>query len=87
VTVDDWHDLAACKGATALWYPERGHQATVARLICSTCPVSGPCLAEALADESRHGVEAVGIRAGLTPRERRQLRRASAPETVRHVAV
>ncbi len=72
---DSWRAEAACKGwPLELWYPRRGQQATAARSVCDGCPVRQQCLNDALSEEAA-GVEAVGIRAGLTARQRRRLRR------------
>ncbi len=41
----DWLDHAPCRGATALFFPERGdtHAAGDALAICRTCPVQAQC--------------------------------------------
>lgn len=67
-----WHDFAACKGATAVFFPPKGglHTAHIARAICAGCPVAEPCLEEALSSNTQHG-----IWAGHTVKELRVIRR------------
>lgn len=76
-----WHDGAACAVADGIdWFPrtcaptrmsqaERQNLAD-ARRLCGSCPVRDACLADALAA----GAEQPGIRAGLTERQRLDLR-------------
>lgn len=64
---------AACRGLTNLMFPERGDQAGVvyARAVCNDCPVWWPCLMWAMTPDA----PVDGVLAGLSPRERHQLRR------------
>jgi WhiB family redox-sensing transcriptional regulator len=66
------------------FFPSDGVGVEVARRICATCPVKGPCLEYALANHIDHGVWG-----GASERERRRIarsRRAEAREraTVSH---
>jgi WhiB family redox-sensing transcriptional regulator len=68
---EDWRDSALCAQTDPeLWFPEPGVNATTAKLICSWCPVREACLAEALDRNEQDGVWG-----GLSPEERRRLRR------------
>ena len=68
-TVPAWLADAACKGmGAAVFFPAWGQRATEAKRVCGHCPVSGECLAAALAMGHQHGVWG-----GLTARERRRL--------------
>lgn len=70
----DWTADAACRGLdTELFYPvaDTARLAAPAKAICADCPVRADCLAWALEIGDDHAV--LG---GLTPRERRALRRA-----------
>jgi len=77
-TVGDWRDLAVCREVDPeLFFPEaeRGAvfeaQVAAAKRVCAVCPVRAECLVfavRALGD---------GIAGGLTPEERRGLRRPS----------
>jgi len=66
-TVGHWTDQAACKGKTAIFFPER-HVTTyeAASAICATCPVVKPCLERALVTGERHG-----FWGGMTPNQLR----------------
>lgn len=68
----EWMNKAACRGiATSLFYAESaGESAADAKRLCIKCPVRDDCLAHAL-----QNVERFGIWGGLTPHERRPLRR------------
>lgn len=68
---DDWYQQAACRGATHLFYPERGSTADAdrARAICATCPVADPCRAAGVFEEH-------GMWAGQSPNERKLIRRS-----------
>ena len=68
----NWTQHASCKGSTALFYPERGDNATVrkAKLICTTCPIQQQCLEYAL-----YHNEHIGIWGGYTDRERQRIKR------------
>ena len=63
---------ASCLGMTALFYSAVGDNASVkaAKAICATCPEMHPCREAGMA-------EPVGVWGGLTPQERRKLRRAA----------
>lgn len=70
-TGEDWRDRAACRDIESdVFFPEKGANATAARLICSGCGVRAECLAYALSANERHGMWG-----GLTDRQRRPLRR------------
>jgi WhiB family redox-sensing transcriptional regulator len=75
--VNDWTELAACRGRDQrLWFP-RPHDAFaihIARAVCAGCPVRSTCLAEAMAAP----YETAGIWAGTTERERHELARRQA---------
>jgi hypothetical protein len=77
--VIDWRDLAACRGHPSRWWWFSADPTAVelARRVCSACPVAGPCLAEALAEEAESPWR-YGLRAGMTPAQRSSLRRTSA---------
>ncbi len=70
-----WMMRAACAGIRDpdLFFPESTAESAYApaRDVCDRCPVAGDCLDYALA----HG-ENFGVWGGLTPPERRRLRRA-----------
>lgn len=73
----DWREQAACRGKTAVFYPEAGFrggynpalkaQVKAARAVCATCSVKDACLAHALAED-----EPEGIWGGLTVAQRRR---------------
>lgn len=68
-----WHGSAACRGCDPNdFFPERGNPVVARRAlaVCSTCPVAGPCLEQALLD-----CESEGIWGNTTPKQRRVLRR------------
>lgn len=79
-TVNDWRIIAACNDVpTRLFFPKRGgdprspeHDASVARLVCSVCPVRKSCLTEALGAGNS---QLPGIWGGTNEIERRALRR------------
>ncbi len=54
----------------ALWFPESGQPNGKAKLVCSWCDVKVECLAFALRANEQYGVWG-----GLSPQERRRLRR------------
>ncbi|WP_157251144.1 WhiB family transcriptional regulator [Nonomuraea typhae] len=65
-----WQDSALCAQADPeAWFPEAGEHAIAARQICQSCPVREPCLQDALERD-----EPYGIRAGLSPPQRRRLK-------------
>ena len=72
-----WLARAACHDEpTSTFYPdERLEQDLLARAreICAGCAVSSECLADAFESHEHYG-----IRAGLTPEQRAQLRRRKA---------
>jgi len=62
-----WQDSALC----AQTDPDLPFdQPRIAKRICGSCEARAECLADALAAGDQHG-----IRGGLTPKERRRLRR------------
>jgi WhiB family redox-sensing transcriptional regulator len=65
-----WHAEAACRGQDPnLFFPGRGPTTLDrARALCAVCPVISECLDAGMA-------ETVGLWAGLSPTERRRLRR------------
>jgi WhiB family transcriptional regulator, redox-sensing transcriptional regulator len=66
-----WARQALCAQAGPdAWFPDKGEAdlARAAAKVCARCPVSGPCLAHALATREPHG-----IWGGLTARQRYQL--------------
>lgn len=76
-----WYRAAACHGApTELFFPdhddpdptEQGRVAE-AKALCAACPVREACLAAGMGEHH-------GIWGGLTPRERRALRRRQGGE-------
>lgn len=68
-----WHPRAACRGEDReLFFPRPGEVALKARSICGRCPVQTECLTYGLK------YERFGIYGGLTPLERRALRREAA---------
>lgn len=75
----DWRDLAACRAVDPdLFFPPGAPhsegsalQLADAQAVCHRCPVSGPCLAYAIA-----AVEPEGIWAGTTPAQRSAARRS-----------
>lgn len=71
-----WRDEAACRGSNPdVFFPEVGHrgvvQARIAKAICGGCPVSTECLEDALRFPA---ASQAGIRGGLTPRQRQEMR-------------
>ncbi|MYF33346.1 MAG: WhiB family transcriptional regulator [Acidimicrobiaceae bacterium] len=72
VAVPGWRADAACRGEPVeMFFPAWGRRFDAAKRICEECPVSGECLAAALAMDSQYGVWG-----GLTARERKRLARA-----------
>jgi hypothetical protein len=79
-TPSGWRLRAACAARGVdpeLFFPTPGQhgKATRAKQVCARCPVRAACLADALAAPPS---EDHGIRGGLTPHERRPLRRGQA---------
>ena len=67
----DWRELAVCAQVDPeLWFPEKGQPTAAAKLICGWCEAQAECLAFAMA-----GNEQFGVWGGLSPGERRALRR------------
>jgi WhiB family redox-sensing transcriptional regulator len=65
-----WREQAICAQTdAAVFFPEAGANATVARRVCAACPVRADCLTDALA----HRDIAFGVRGALTPTQRRAL--------------
>ncbi len=72
----DWHRHAGCRSiGTDPFFPVRGGSLDLARHLCSTCPVTAKCLAEALALDAK---DDHGFRAGMSAKKRRLLRRSTA---------
>ncbi len=72
-TEDDpsWRSRAACKDvATEVFFPDVGEDYAVAAPVCGSCGVRERCLAFAF--ESK---EEYGMWGGMTPKDRRSLRR------------
>jgi len=66
-----WRELALCAQVDPeLWFPESGQPNGKAKLVCSWCDVRAECLAFALEANEQYGVWG-----GLSPEERRRLRR------------
>jgi hypothetical protein len=61
--VNDWHQLAACRGRSG-WFASDAFAVAVAQRVCAGCPVRPQCAATALAlfDDA---VAAVGVWAGV----------------------
>src|SRR5271169_735386 len=66
----EWHNRAACKGATDLFFSYDGEVVAHARQICEGCPVRQECLLTALADRNLYGVWG-----GTTEAQRRRIHR------------
>ncbi len=65
-----WQRDAACRGVgVGSFFPTRGEPTELARAICSTCTVIDSCMTWSLAQRDDHG-----IAAGMSGRQRRQLR-------------
>ena len=74
-----WRANAACRDdpADSLWFPLESQMAPAlaeAKIMCALCPVRNECLTYYLAMDSKD--DQFGIAAGMTPEQRRQLRRA-----------
>ena len=70
---EPWMAGAACRGLTDLMFPERVNRAIIeARAVCDGCGVWRDCLDWSMTPNAPRD----GILAGLTTRERNQLRRA-----------
>lgn len=69
-----WVDGAACAGMPHdLWFSAIPAYESRARFVCSLCPVTAACLADALEVGDKFS-----LRAGTTPWERRQMKREAA---------
>jgi WhiB family transcriptional regulator, redox-sensing transcriptional regulator len=68
-----WHQLASCRGETRTFFSGAVDTIERARAICRDCPVRQECHEKAMSDPALSGVWA-----GLTGRERRELRRRRA---------
>jgi WhiB family transcriptional regulator, redox-sensing transcriptional regulator len=52
-----WQSRTACRNAdTALFFPDRGENATLAKAVCRACPVKAACLEYALLAGEKYGV-------------------------------
>jgi WhiB family transcriptional regulator, redox-sensing transcriptional regulator len=70
-----WRHRAACVGSDpAMWFPEDDAGVAECVAVCEGCPVRQECLTAALV-ETRGSYDEVGVRGGLTPAERKSLRR------------
>lgn len=66
-----WREQAACKGVPQhIFFPEVGEQYKEARSYCVKCPVKKKCLSFAVVNDCTEGMFG-----GLTPRQRRSIRR------------
>lgn len=66
-----WREVALCAQVDPeLWFPESGQPNGKAKLVCGWCDVQAECLAFALRANEQYGVWG-----GLSPEERRRLRR------------
>ena len=86
---EEWMQHGACVGEDPdLFFPSEGGPATKAKAICAVCPVRVECLTFAVSEPI-----SFGIWGGLTPRERRRVRRRRfdmldrAPTGERHLAM
>jgi WhiB family redox-sensing transcriptional regulator len=69
-----WTDQAACRGTdTEIFYPANQDEEAEALSICATCPVRAQCLDYAIFNR-----ETYGIWGGMTPEQRRRIRRERA---------
>ena len=78
-TIDnpDWRMKALCAQVGGdIWFPPKGASVTAARTICGQCAVQTECLTDALLDGEQQGV-----RAGMTERERRQMKQTASIAT------
>lgn len=71
MSAHEWHYQAACKGErTILFFVNDPEAQDEAKAVCRRCPVRRRCLDEALDRNEKHG-----IWGGLTPEERKRLKR------------
>ena len=69
----DWRSDALCAQVGGdIWFPPKGASVTAARTICGQCAVRSECLTDAFLDGEQQGV-----RAGMTERERRQMKQTA----------
>ena len=62
-------DEAACKTADpSLFFPERTHDVSQAKIICERCPVQGDCLEHSIENNEQYGVWG-----GMSERQRRKI--------------
>jgi WhiB family redox-sensing transcriptional regulator len=67
----EWTEQALCTQTDPdAFFPEKGGGTRSATAVCARCLVRAECVSLALANEEDHG-----IWGGMSPRERRQLRR------------
>lgn len=70
----EWTEHAACRGMDPdIFFPTEGDTYARAREVCRRCEVQDACLLDAL--EIPVSSDLAGMYGGLTPRERRDLRR------------
>lgn len=70
----EWTEHAACRGMDPdIFFPIDGDTYARAREVCRRCEVIGACLDDALAIPVSQDI--AGMQGGLTPKERRDLRR------------
>ena len=78
----DWRAEALCAQVGGdIWFPPKGASVTAARNICAMRKVPTECLTDALQEDRQHG-----IRAGMTERERRQMKQIAIELTVKGAA-
>ena len=68
-----WHLLAACSSSSSsseVFFPDRGHDASEARVICESCTVRCECLSFANGESDGIPVQVYGVWGGQTVRER-----------------
>lgn len=68
-----WHAQALCKGATDVFFPDRGKNNDIryAKRICSKCPVQQDCMNYAIKNNIKHG-----IWGGLAYKERLKVKKS-----------
>lgn len=80
-----WRHQAACAGTPlTIWFPTHGQNRKAlrqARRICGSCPVTTPCLDDALRVEPAGA--RYGIRAGTNPSQRDRIANRRRQETPR----
>jgi WhiB family redox-sensing transcriptional regulator len=70
-----WRNSAACRGvAVSLFFPDKGENATQAKLVCKGCDVRRECLQDAISAEGQEA-KPHGIFGGMGTRERYAYRR------------